>query len=97
MARSPITASDKLDFVQTIIAADVFTKDNEKAIRILQSIIDDAKNKIATQTVNNMDRAARKEGKYISNKLEAIKVARKFKAADEEVQWLARLDWIFNK
>jgi hypothetical protein len=84
MARSPITASDKLDFVQTIIAADVFTKDNEKAIRILQSIIDDAKNKIATQTVNDMDRAARKEGKYISNKLEAIKVARKFKAADEE-------------
>ena len=83
MTRSALTANDKIDFVQAIIAADVFTKDNEKAIRILQSIIDDAKNKIATQTVNEMDRNARKEGKYISNKLEAIKVARTFAVVDE--------------
>ena len=83
MARTAITANDKLEFIQAIIESDVFTKSDDKAIRIMQQIINDAKNKIATQTVNSMDKAARKEGKYISNKLESIKVARQFKALDE--------------
>jgi glutathionylspermidine synthase len=84
MARSAITANDKLDFVQAIIASDTFTKSDDKAIRILQQIIDDAKHKIATQTINEMDRNARKDGKFISNKSEAIKVARKFQVADQD-------------
>jgi hypothetical protein len=83
MARTPITTDDKFDFVIAILESDVFTAKDEKAIRILQQIIDDAKYKVARKTVQTMDREARKQGKFISNMTEATKVASKFKALDE--------------
>ena len=83
MARKSITTEDKFAFVAAIIEADVFTAKDETAIRILQGIIDDAKHRFATKTIEEMDRKARAEGKYISNKFEAVKVARQFKAIDE--------------
>lgn len=83
MARTPITPEDKFDFVIAIIESDVFTAQDEKAIRLLQQIIDEAKFKVARKTVQSMDREARKQGKFISNMTEATKVASKFKALDE--------------
>jgi hypothetical protein len=83
MTRSPITADDKFEFIIAILESDVFSAKDEKAIRIMQQIIDDAKYKVARKTVQAMDREARKEGKFISNMTEATKVASKFKAMPE--------------
>ena len=83
MARTAITPDDKFDFVIAIIESDVFTAKDDKAVRMLQQIIDDAKYLVARKTVQAMDREARKDGKFISNMTEAIKVASKFKALDE--------------
>jgi hypothetical protein len=83
MARTPVTSEDKFDFVIAILESDVFTPQDEKAIRIMQEIINDAKYRVARKTVQSMDREARKQGKFISNMTEATKVASKFKALDE--------------
>lgn len=83
MTRSRITSDDKFDFVIAIIESDVFTAKDEKAIRLLQQIIDEAKYKVARTTVQTIDREARKEGKFVGNMTEAIKVASKFKALPE--------------
>jgi len=83
MARTAVTSEDKFDFVIAILESDVFTPQDEKAIRIMQEIINDAKYRVARKTVQSMDREARKQGKFISNMTEATKVASKFKALDE--------------
>jgi len=78
-----VTSEDRIAFVAAIIEADVFTKEDTAAIQILQGIINDTKTRMATKAIAAMDKEARKEGKYVSNKFEAIKAARQFKAIDE--------------
>jgi hypothetical protein len=75
MNAKKVTADQKLAFVEKIIASDVFNSSEVAAVAILQQLVDDAKKEIATQFVNKQDADARKIGKMIANKKEAIKVA----------------------
>lgn len=70
-----VTASQKLAFVEKVIASDIFNSSEVAAVAILQQLVDDAKKEFATGWVNNQDADARKVGKMVANKKEAIKVA----------------------
>jgi hypothetical protein len=75
MNAKKVNADQKLAFVEKIIASDIFNSSEVAAVAILQQLVDDAKKEIATQFVNKQDVEARKSGKMIANKKEAIKIA----------------------
>jgi len=70
-----VTPQQKLAFVQKIIASDVFNSSEVAAVAILQQLVNDAKKEVATEFVNKQDAEARKVGKMVANKKEAIKTA----------------------
>jgi hypothetical protein len=75
MNAKKVTPDQKLAFVEKIIASDVFNSSEIAAVAILQQLVADAKKEIATEFVNKQDAEARKSGKMIANKKEAIKIA----------------------
>ena len=73
MNAKKVTASQKLAFVEKIIASDVFNSSEVAAVAILQQLVDDAKKEIATQWANEQDAVARTSGKMLANKKELVK------------------------
>jgi hypothetical protein len=84
MKAKKVTAIDKMMFVQEIITCDVFTSKDVEAVAILQQLVNDAKKEIATEFVNKQDAEARKVGKMVANKKEAIKTAASKLSFDED-------------
>jgi hypothetical protein len=75
MNAKKVTASQKLAFVEKIIASDVFNSSEVAAVAILQQLVDDAKKEIATNKVKQLDAHYRLEGKTIGNKKQMIEMA----------------------
>ena len=73
--KNKVTANQKLAFVEKIIAADIFNSSEVAAVALLQQLVDSAKKEIATDFVNKQDVEARKIGKMIADKKEAIKIS----------------------
>ena len=84
-----VSALDKLMFVQEIITCDVFTSKDVEAVAILQQLVNDAKKEIATKFVNDQDAQARKSGKMVANKKDAIKTAANKLSFDEDTIYAA--------
>ena len=89
MKAKKVSALDKLMFVQEIISCDVFTSKDVEAVAILQQLINDAKKEIATEFVNKQDVEARKVGKMIASKKDAIKTAASELSFDEDTIYAA--------
>lgn len=79
-----VSAVDKMQFVQNVIMSDIFNSSNEFAVAILQQLVDDAKKEVATKFVNKQDAEARKSGKMVANKKDAIKNATSKLSFDED-------------
>jgi len=75
MKAKKITVDQKLAFVQGVILSAAFDSNDTYAVAILQQLIDSAKKEVAVDFVNREDAAARKIGKRVANKKEAIKIA----------------------
>ena len=73
--KNKVTANQKLAFVEKIIAADIFNSSEVAAVALLQQLVDSAKKEIATDFVNKQDVEARKIGKMVADKKEAIKIS----------------------
>lgn len=84
-----VSALDKLMFVQEIITCDVFTSKDVEAVAILQQLVNDAKKEIATKFVNEQDAEARKSGKMVANKKDAIKTTASKLSFDEDTIYAA--------
>ena len=69
-----VTVDEKLAFVQGVILSAGFNSKDTYAVAILQQLIDSAKKEVATEFVNEQDAEARKTGKRVANKKEAIKI-----------------------
>ncbi len=89
MKAKKVSALDKLMFVQEIITCDVFTSKDVEAVAILQQLVNDAKKEIATEFVNKQDAEARKIGKMIASKKDAIKIAASKLSFDEDTIYAA--------
>ena len=70
-----VTVDQKLAFVQGVILSGAFDSNDTYAIVILQQLIDSAKKEVAVDFVNKQDVEARKIGKMIADKKEAIKIS----------------------
>jgi hypothetical protein len=75
MNANKVTASQKLAFVEKIIASDVFDSSEVAAVAILQQLVDDAKKEIATNNVKKLDKKWKEQGKMLGNKKEIIQMA----------------------
>jgi hypothetical protein len=75
MNAKKITVDQKLAFVEKVILAGAFDSNDTYAVAILQQLIDSAKKEVATEFVNKQDAEARKIGKMVANKKEAIKIS----------------------
>ena len=84
MATKKVTVDQKLAFVQGVICSGAFDSQDTYAVAILQQLIDSAKKEVATDFVNKEDAEARKIGKMVANKKEAIKIATKSVTWDED-------------
>ncbi len=84
-----VTADQKLAFVNKIIGSDVFNSSDVAAVAILQQLVDSAKKEIATKFVNDQDAEARKSGKMVANKKDAIKTAASKLSFDEDTIYAA--------
>jgi len=79
-----ITVDQKLAFVQGVITSGAFDSNDKYAVAILQQLIDSAKKEVAVDFVNKQDAEARKVGKRVANKKEAIKIAASSVTWDED-------------
>ena len=79
-----VTADQKMAFVQGVILSGAFDSKDEYAVAILQQLVNDAKKDVATKFVTNHDTEARKAGKRVANKKEAIKLASGALSFDED-------------
>jgi hypothetical protein len=68
MNANKVTPDQKLAFVEKIIMSDIFDSSEVAAVAILQKLVDDAKNQIATKSVNKLDKQFRESGRMISDK-----------------------------
>jgi len=84
MATKKVDAMQKVAFVQGVILSGAFDSQDTYAVAILQQLIDSAKKEIATDFVNKQDVEARKIGKKVANKKEAIKLSAKAVTWDED-------------
>ena len=66
-----------------------FTSKDVEAVAILQQLVNDAKKEIATKFVNDQDAEARKIGKMVANKKDAIKTAASKLSFDEDTIYAA--------
>ena len=73
--KNKVTASQKLAFVEKIIAADIFDSSDVAAVAILQQLVDNAKKEIATNNVKKLDQRYRLQGKTIGNKKQIMEMA----------------------
>lgn len=70
-----VTASQKIAFVEKIIASDVFDSSEIAAVTILQQLVDSAKKEMATNHVKKLDKKFREEGKMIADKNKVMEMA----------------------
>ena len=84
MTTKKITVDQKLAFVQGVILSGAFDSNDTYAIAILQQLIDSAKKEVGVDFVNKQDVEARKIGKMVANKKEAIKIASSSVTWDED-------------
>jgi len=89
MKAKKITVDQKLAFVQGVILSAAFDSNDTYAVAILQQLIDSAKKECAVDFVNREDAAARKIGKRVANKKEAIKNAASKLSFDEDTVYCA--------
>ena len=82
--KQKVTAEQKMTFVQSVILSGAFDSKDEYAVAILQQLVNEAKKDIATKFVINHDTEARKIGKRVANKKEAIKLASGAISFDED-------------
>ena len=79
-----VTVDQKLAFVQGVILSGAFDSNDKYAVEILQQLINSAKKEVAVDFVNREDVEARKLGKMVANKKEAIKIAASAVTWDED-------------
>jgi hypothetical protein len=79
-----VTVDQKLAFVQGVILSGAFDSNDTYAVEILQQLINSAKKEVAVDFVNREDVEARKVGKMVANKKEAIKIAAGAVSWDED-------------
>ena len=75
MNAKKVTPSQKIAFVEKIIAADVFNSSEVAAVAILQQIVDSAKKEMAANHVKKLDKKFRQEGKMIADKKKVMEMA----------------------
>jgi hypothetical protein len=89
MNAKKVTVDQKLEFVHGVILSGAFNSNDTYAVAILQQLIDSAKKEVAVEFVNIEDAKARKIGKRIANKKEAIKIAASAVSWDEDTLYCA--------